>query len=97
VQAALAKALSEAYFVEGRNVADHMELTGLAERFGLDGGRVKSFLASEEGVAEVREQLAAARQKDITSVPTFVFENGELLSGASGTEVILDAVRRAGG
>lgn len=95
LQAALATALYEAHFRDGGNIADHTRLTGLAERVGLDGGRVKSFLASDEGVAEVREQVAAARQDGITSVPTFVSDNGELLRGASGTEAILDNLARA--
>lgn len=94
-QAALATALYHAYFRDGRNIADHAELTGLAERVGLDGGRVRSFLASDQGLAEVREQLRAAQQDGITSVPTFVFENGEVLRGASETESILDTLRRA--
>ncbi len=95
LQAALARVLYEAHFRDGGNIADHAELTGLAERVGLDGGRVTSFLASDEGVAEVREQVAAARQNGITSVPTFVSENGELLRDASGAEAILDDLARA--
>ncbi len=90
-QAALATALYDAHFRDGGNVADHAELAGLAERVGLDGGRVKSFLASEEGVAEVREQVAAARWDGVTSVPTFVSESREL----RGTEAILDDLARA--
>lgn len=62
VQAALAAALFDAYFRDGVNIADHKRLTELAERAGLDGGRVRDFLASEEGNAEVREQVAAARR-----------------------------------
>lgn len=93
LQAALATALYEAHFRDGGNVADHTELTDLAERVGLDGGRVKGFLASEEGVAEVREQVATARRGGITSVPTFVSENGEL----RGAEAILDDLARAVG
>ena len=90
LQAALARALYEAHFRDGVNVADHAELAGLAGRIGLDGGRVKGFLASDEGVAEVREQVVAARRNGVTSVPTFVLENGEL----RGTEAILDDLTR---
>ena len=91
LQATLATALYEAHFRDGGNVADHAELAGLAGRGGLDGGRVKSFLASDEGVAEVREGVAATRL-GITSVPTFVLENGEL----RGTEAILEELARRG-
>ena len=91
LQAALATALYEAHFRDGVNVADHAELAGLAGRIGLDSGRVKGFLASDEGVAEVREQVAAARQNGIASVPTFVLENGELRD----TEAVLDDLARS--
>ncbi len=93
VQSALAEALYDAHFRDGVNVADHAALAGLAERVGMDGGRVKGFLASEEGVAEVRDRVAAARRDGVASVPTFVSENGEL----RGAKAILDDLARAVG
>jgi predicted DsbA family dithiol-disulfide isomerase len=97
VQAALATALYDAYFLDGINVADHTQLTELADRIGLDGGRVRKFLTTEEGGAEVREQMAAARREGVTTVPRFVFENGELIVGVTSTEALGDALRQAGG
>ncbi|MDQ3639218.1 MAG: DsbA family protein, partial [Actinomycetota bacterium] len=85
-QASLATALYEAHFRDGGNIADHAELADLVERVGLDGVRAKGFLASEEGVAEVRDQVAAAKRDGVASVPTFVFEDGEL----RGIEAVLD-------
>lgn len=90
-QAALATALYDAQWRDGGNIADHTQLARLAERVGLDGGRVRGFLASEEGVAEVREQAAAARRDGVSSVPTFVSRNG----GLCGAEEILDDLARA--
>lgn len=97
VQDALATALFDAYFRDGVNVADHAQLAELAGRVGLDPGRVRSFLASEEGSAEVREQLAAARREGVTTVPRFVFDDGELIVGATSTEALRDRLRAAGG
>jgi predicted DsbA family dithiol-disulfide isomerase len=97
VQAALATALFDAYFRDGVNIADHRRLTELAEQVGLDGGRVRDFLATEEGDAEVREQVAAARREGVTTVPRFVFGNGELIIGVTSTEALSDALRQAGG
>jgi len=97
VQAALATALFDAYFRDGVNIADHTRLTELAERVGLDGGRVRDFLASEEGSAEVREQVTAARREGVTTVPRFVFDNGELIVGVTSTEALDDALRQASG
>jgi predicted DsbA family dithiol-disulfide isomerase len=97
LQAALAIALFDAYFRDGVDVADHTRLTELAERVGLDGGRVRDFLASEEGDAEVREQVAAARREGVTTVPRFVFENGEPIVGVTSTDALGDALRQASG
>ena len=97
VQAALATALFDAYFRDGVNVADHTQLTELAEQVGLDGGRVRDFLASEEGDAEVREQVAAAQREGVTTVPRFVFENGALIVGVTSTEALSDALRKTSG
>lgn len=96
-QDAVATALFDAYFRDGVNVADHTQLTELASRVGLDGGRVRDFLASEEGNVDVREQAAAARRDGITTVPTFVFENGETVVGVTSTQALGDALRRASG
>ncbi|MGW0804788.1 DsbA family oxidoreductase [Nonomuraea sp. NPDC002799] len=97
VQATLATALFDAYFRDGVNIADHTRLTELAERVGLDGGRVRTFLASEEGSAEVREQVAAALREGVTTVPRFVFGDGTLIVGVTSTEALGDALRQAGG
>ncbi|GAA3543442.1 DsbA family oxidoreductase [Nonomuraea rosea] len=97
VQAALATTLFDAYFRDGVNVADHPQLTELAERTGLDRGRVRNFLASKEGDAEVREQAAAARREGVTTVPRFAFENGELIVGVTSTEALGNALRKATG
>lgn len=93
-QASLARALYEAHFRDGVNVGDHAELADLAERVGLDRARVRSFLASDEGVDEVRGQVAAARRDGVAPVPTFVFEGGERYPGEGATEAVLDALRR---
>jgi predicted DsbA family dithiol-disulfide isomerase len=94
VQSALATALFDAYHRDGVNVADHTQLTELAERSGLDGGRVRDFLASGAGEAEVRAEVAAARREGVTTVPRFVFDNGALIVGVTSTEALRDALRR---
>jgi predicted DsbA family dithiol-disulfide isomerase len=97
VQSVLATALFDAFFRDGVNVADHTQLTELAERVSLDGGRIRDFLATEDGSAEVREQVAAARRDGVTTVPRFAFDNGELIVGVTSTEALGDALRQASG
>jgi len=96
VQAALATVLFDAYFRDGVNIADHRQLTDLAERAGLAGGRVRDFLATEEGSAEVRAQVAAARREGVTTVPRFVFGNGAVVVGVTSTEALGDALSGSG-
>jgi predicted DsbA family dithiol-disulfide isomerase len=58
---------------------------------------VREFLASEDGSAEVHEQVAAARREGVTTVPRFVFDNGDLIVGVTSAEALGDALRQAGG
>jgi predicted DsbA family dithiol-disulfide isomerase len=71
-----------AYFTEGRNISDVETLTDIGRRSGIDKRRVRELVGTEEGVAEVREDLRQARERGITAVPTLVFGNGRVLVGA---------------
>lgn len=94
-QSGLANLLYDAHFRDGVNIADPAELAGLAEQAGLDKERAARFLATDEGLEEVRGQAAKARQDGITAAPTFAFGSGELLRGASETADLTAAIRRA--
>jgi predicted DsbA family dithiol-disulfide isomerase len=89
-QDALKERLLAAYFVEGRNVADHDTLTELAGAVGLDTNDVGRFLASDDGIAELTEAAAHG----ITAVPTFVFEGRWAVPGAQDPAMFLKALRR---
>ncbi|MEU7860349.1 DsbA family oxidoreductase [Nonomuraea sp. NPDC049141] len=92
-QATLATALYESHFRDGGDLGDHAVLSDAAARAGVQGAG--EFLASAEGVTEVREQVAAARASGITAVPTFVFPGAEPLSGSPDTATLLAALRRS--
>jgi predicted DsbA family dithiol-disulfide isomerase len=94
-QDALATAIYDAHFRDGRNIADRAELASLAEGVGIDRAKATAFLDSDEATAEVREQAAAARANGVTSVPTFVFPGGETLPGASEIDALAQALRNA--
>lgn len=94
-QNALAVAIYDAYFRDGRNIADRTELAALAASVGIDRAKAEAFLASDDGIAEVRAQDAAARAGGVSSVPTFVFPGGETLRGASETAQLVQALRNA--
>ncbi|KRG46760.1 polyketide synthase [Stenotrophomonas panacihumi] len=91
---AAAEALFRAHFAEGRNLADPDTLVAAGTQAGLDEARIRAFLASDEGLAEVGEQLAQARQLGITAVPSFVIDGRYLIQGAQPPEAIADILGR---
>ncbi|MFG3050846.1 DsbA family oxidoreductase [Kitasatospora sp. NPDC048239] len=86
VQGALKEALLKAHFTDGVDVGDRAALTEVAVAAGLDRDRVSAYLAGDEGAAEVRAQLAEARELGISAVPTFVFEGKWAVQGGQEAE-----------
>lgn len=84
--------LGTAYFVEGRDIADHAELTAIAKQAGLDGVDVGAYLGSYAGTEELTAELGEGRARGLSSVPTFVFEQRWAVSGAQPTEIMLDVL-----
>ena len=91
----LEQRLMEAYFVEGRNVADHATLVELAETVGFDPTEVETFLAGRDGVAEVRAELEGAEARDVLAVPTFFFASQVGVPGAQDPDTFVRIIDRA--
>lgn len=99
-QPELAEALHRAHFTDGLDVSSHNVLAMLADAIGLDADRVHRLLASTEGTADVRAQMARAHDVGITAVPTFVFAGKYAVTGAQETQIlrsVLDEVARREG
>ncbi|KAB7839598.1 DsbA family oxidoreductase [Streptomyces mobaraensis] len=73
--------LFDAYFTEGRNVADPAVLRDVAARSGVD--------AAADMVADFR----ATAELGVRSVPLFLFEDGTTISGAQSPDAFLTAFR----
>jgi predicted DsbA family dithiol-disulfide isomerase len=78
----LEKRLFSAYFSEGRDVSDRSVLVEIAGGLGIDRVALAAYLASDEGVDELRRELEDAYQRGISAVPTFVFEDEFVVPGA---------------
>jgi predicted DsbA family dithiol-disulfide isomerase len=91
----LERRLMEAYFVEGRNVADHETLIDIAEEIGLDAIEAERFLASSAGAAEVTAEMIAAADRDVTAVPTFFFASQVGIPGAQDVDTFERIIERA--
>lgn len=96
----LVDALFEAYLSDGRNLNDHEERAAVAAGAGLAADEIRSYLAGDEGKAEVRASQEEAYAKGVQGVPIYVFDGGRIVSGAQPVEAflqILDGVRAGHG
>jgi predicted DsbA family dithiol-disulfide isomerase len=93
-QDAVKERLLRAYFTEGVDVGSHDELVRLATEAGLDADSVRSLLAGEDGIGEVREEMAEGVARGVRAVPTFIFERTWAVSGAQEPEALLGALRQ---
>ena len=90
----LLAALHQAYFSDGRNIADLETLADLAAGAGMDREKILARLRSDEGEAETLAAIEDAYRLGVTGVPFFVFDGHYALSGAQPPEVILAAMRQ---
>jgi predicted DsbA family dithiol-disulfide isomerase len=97
-QPELAEALHRAHFTEGLDIGAYEVLTSVAASVGLDEYRVRDLLATTEGTADVRAQMAQAQDLGITSVPTFIFAGKYAVTGAQDAstlaKVLAEVARR---
>ena len=90
------EALFRAHFARGRNLADTQTLVDAGAEGGLTEARVRAMLESDEGLAEVRAQLAQAQALGIRAVPTFVLDGRLAVQGAQSPETFRQAFSRLG-
>ncbi|MBU2359139.1 MAG: DsbA family oxidoreductase [Alphaproteobacteria bacterium] len=79
--------LFNAYFVEGRDIADHEVLADLADAAGLDAAIVARLLDSDADLQDIRDRDAHSRKMGISAVPTFIVANQHAVPGAQSTEM----------
>ncbi len=89
----LKRALLRAYFAEGRNVADHDTLVGIAAQAGLDPARARAILGSDDYAAEVREAEQFFLRNGINGVPAVIIDRKHLVSGGQPVDVFERALR----
>lgn len=86
--------LFDAYFREGRNVAELETLVAIAGDAGMDAERVAADLAGSRGRKEVLHELAEAANMGITAVPTFVIDGEWSIPGAQDPETFVRVFER---
>jgi predicted DsbA family dithiol-disulfide isomerase len=91
------EALFNAYFTEGKNIADHEVLTDLGTTIGLDKTAIHQTLATNEYAVDVKHDVEQARQLGISGVPFFVLDNKYGVSGAQAVPMFLQTLEKAYG
>lgn len=81
MQDTLAEALFHAYFTDGRDIGDQDELIEIASEYGLNREEIRKFFKTNIGHDEVLREENRAREMNIFSVPTYIFNKKYLLVG----------------
>lgn len=89
--------LFAAYFVETQPIGEPETLARLATEAGLDATEVRAALEGDAYAEEVRADEGEASALGITGVPFFAFDRAFGVSGAQTPDVLLQALREAGG
>ncbi len=88
----MVEALFDAFFLEGQDIGDRRVLVALAARTGLDGRRVAEFLAGDDDIEALRQELTGFRALGVEHVPRFIIAGKKTISGIVPAEDFADAV-----
>jgi predicted DsbA family dithiol-disulfide isomerase len=94
-QRALADALFDAYFLQGRDIGQAETLAELATAHGFTVDEVLALLRDDAELAATRSEAAEAARSGVQGVPFFVFGGRLAVSGAQPVSVLRGAIERA--
>jgi predicted DsbA family dithiol-disulfide isomerase len=86
------RALYEAFFCEGRDIAAEGEIARAAERAGLGADDAISAAYSGARIARIGEIRAAAEGAEVRGVPSLLTDDGQTHWGMGGLERMLDGL-----
>jgi predicted DsbA family dithiol-disulfide isomerase len=93
-QVQLKEALLKAYHGEGKPTSDREVLVEAAQSVGLDGAEARAVLEGGDYANEVRAEEAKYQAMGIDSVPSIIFNNQYLLTGAQPADSFEKAIRQ---
>jgi predicted DsbA family dithiol-disulfide isomerase len=94
-QAALAKGLFGAYFLEGQDVSDGAVLAALATRHGFGEAEATRLFTDDAELERTRAEAAEAARLGVGGVPFTVVAGRHAVAGAQPVEVFRQAIERA--
>jgi predicted DsbA family dithiol-disulfide isomerase len=92
-QLPLKRALLQTYHGEGKSTSDRDVLVEVAESVGLDAAEALAVLQSGEYANEVRSEEEKYQAMGVRSVPSIIFNNRYLLSGAQPVETFEQVIK----
>ena len=81
MQDVMAEALFHAYFTEGRDIGSIHELISISTESGLQKSEIEDFFKTDIGSDEIIREELRAKEMNIFSVPTYIFNKKYLLVG----------------
>lgn len=84
--------LFKLYFEEGADIGDKQVLLKAAEHVGMDVELVDRLLSSDADKDLIEQEIAQAREIGVQGVPTYIFANKYVLTGAQDAQVIINAL-----
>jgi predicted DsbA family dithiol-disulfide isomerase len=93
-QVLLQRALLQAYHGEGKPTSNRDVLVEAAESVGLDGAEARSILQAGDYANEVRAEEGKYQAMGIHSVPSVIFNNRYLVTGAQPVEAFENAIQQ---
>ena len=94
MQDVLAEALFHAYFTDGRDVGNIDELIEISTENGLNREEIKEFFQTNVGHEEVLREENRAREMNIFSVPTYIFNKKYLLVGGQESDTFKAYIKK---
>jgi len=84
--------LFRAYFEDGRDIGDAAVLIEVAREAGMDASLVQDLLARDADRELIEQEDALAHRMGISGVPTFIFANKYLISGAHDADKLVRVI-----
>ena len=86
--------LMDLYFTEGGDLSDREVLVQAAADVGLDPEDVRAALDSDKDIAEIEQEVEAAKEAGIQGVPYFILDGKYAISGAQAPEALAQAIEQ---
>src|SRR6185312_1364665 len=86
--------LMDLYFTEGADLSNRAVLVQAAADVGLDPEDVRAALDSNKDIAEIEQEVEAAKEAGIQGVPCFILDGKYAISGAQAPEALAQAIEQ---